>query len=226
VSKNAWQIQVENVSKSYSLGSTQVWALRDVSLNLAQGEILALCGSSGSGKTTLLNLIGCLTAPTSGKISIGGRDVSGLSDEELSAFRAKSFGFVFQNFNLLPVLSALENVEYALLGFPLTRAERREKAVAALKLVGLAEVEKHRPDQLSGGQRQRVAIARAFVHSPALIIADEPTANLDKKTAGEILDLMVSLNGTTGSSVIIATHDPIAMARARRKIEISDGKIL
>ncbi|MGZ3723303.1 MAG: ABC transporter ATP-binding protein [Bdellovibrionales bacterium] len=170
--------------------------------------------------------MGCLTTPTSGKILIGGRDVSGMSDQDLSAFRAKSLGFVFQNFNLLPVLSAVENVEYTLLGFPMSRQELREKALSALSLVGLSAVEKHRPDQLSGGQRQRVAIARAFVHAPQLIIADEPTANLDKKTAGEILDLMVRLNETTGSTVIIATHDPIAMARAKRKVEISDGKIL
>ena len=218
-------VEALRVSKSYILGGNEVCAVRDVSLRLDRGEFVALCGSSGSGKTTLLNLIGCIAAPSSGRIFITGREVSLLNDLELADFRASHLGFIFQTFNLLPVLTALENVEYALLRRRTNAGERREIARAALAQVGLSKYEHHRPSQLSGGQRQRVAIARAFVRRPELIIADEPTANLDKTTAGEILDLMAQLNQSTGSTVIMATHDAMAMARAKRRIDISDGLV-
>lgn len=219
-------VETIGVSKSFMLGGAEIPAVREVSLRLERGEFLALCGSSGSGKSTLLNLLGCLAHPTEGRVIIGGQDVGQLTDRELSAFRAEKLGFVFQNFNLLPVLSAVENVEYPLFKQDdLTRMERRERALFALSQVGLVDFASRRPSELSGGQRQRVAIARAFVHRPQLIIADEPTANLDKRTAGEVLDLMARLNENTGSTVILATHDPMAMARARRRVEISDGKV-
>lgn len=219
----AFHVEAVDVRKSYRLGENDVWALRGVSLNLQQGEFVALCGSSGSGKTTLLNLFGCLDLPTQGKIVIGGRDISTMTDDELARFRATRLGFVFQTFNLLPTLSAAENVEYPLLGQGLTAKARRAAALESLRLVGLEGYADRRPDQLSGGQRQRVAIARAFVRRPPLIIADEPTANLDKKTAGEVLDLIGELNVKTGNTVIIATHDPLVMQRVRRIVNISDG---
>lgn len=219
-------IRVESVSKSHWLGETQVAALQSATLEIAPGEFVALCGSSGSGKTTLLNLLGCIAKPTKGRIWIGEREVGTMNDSELAKFRATSLGFIFQNFNLLPVLSALENVEYALIESGLTGAERSERAMQMLNSVGLGKFAHHRPDQLSGGQRQRVAIARAFVRIPQLIIADEPTANLDRKTAEEILDLMSEMNRKTGSNVIMATHDPLAVSKAGRIIRISDGKIV
>ncbi len=221
--KSGVAIQAKKVSKSYWLGGNEIHAVREVTLSVDAGDFLAICGSSGSGKTTLLNLFGCLAAPTSGEILIGNRNVSILTDNELAQFRSQSLGFIFQNFNLLPVLSALENVEYALLDRPMPAAERRERALKTLKEVGLDNRAANRPDQLSGGQRQRVAIARAFVREPQLIIADEPTANLDRHTALEILDLMAHLNSATGSSVIMATHDPVAISKARRRVDIVDG---
>jgi putative ABC transport system ATP-binding protein len=168
-------------------------------------------------------MLGCLAAPSTGQILIGDQNVSRMSDDELAAFRAQSLGFIFQNFNLLPVLTALENVEYALLERAITAEERRALAMKALKEVGLGDRAGNRPDQLSGGQRQRVAIARAFVREPKLIIADEPTANLDRHTALEILELMGKMNERTGSTVIMATHDPVAISKARRRVDIVDG---
>jgi len=218
-------IRAVEVEKTYHLGETLVTALKGITLSLERSDFVALAGSSGSGKTTLLNLIGCLDTPTKGEISIGGRNVSHMTDDELAEFRRTQLGFIFQTFNLLPVLSAVENVEYPLLKIKMTASERRERALTALKRVGLSHVAAHRPDQLSGGQRQRVAIARALVHEPELIIADEPTANLDKATAGEILDLLAELNRSMGLTLIIATHDPLVMARTRRTVHISDGRI-
>lgn len=223
MSKSAAQIEVQKVSKTYWIGGNEVHAVRDVSLVIPGGDFLAICGSSGSGKTTLLNILGGLAAVTKGEVIIGDRNISKMSDEELSRFRAERLGFVFQNFNLFPVLTALENVEYALLGVNISAGERRERAMQTLKKVGLGERSGNRPDQLSGGQRQRVAIARAFVREPQLIIADEPTANLDRHTAVEILDLMGQLNQVTGSTVIMATHDPLAISKARRRVDIADG---
>lgn len=218
-------IRAVGVEKSYELGQNTVHALRGVNLEVKRGEILALCGTSGSGKSTLLNLLGCLDQPTTGQIVFAGRAVNTLSDADLAKFRASQLGFVFQTFNLLPVLSAVENVEYPLLKNKVPTDTRRAQALEALKLVGLENHSHHRPDQLSGGQRQRVAIARAVVHRPEIIIADEPTANLDKRTAGEILDLLVDMNKRLGVTIIIATHDPLVMSRVRRVIDISDGMI-
>ena len=219
-------VRVDNVHMRYRMGENDVFALRGASFELGRGEFISLCGSSGSGKTTLLNLIGCLDVPTEGEISIGERNVSRMTDDELSDFRSQQLGFVFQTFNLMPVLSAVENVEYPLLKRKMTQAQRRERAMEVLTQVGLASHASHRPDQLSGGQRQRVAIARAFAHRPELIIADEPTANLDTKTAVEILDLISAMNRDMGVTVIIATHDPLVLTRTRRTIHIGDGKIL
>jgi len=218
--------EAKNLAKSYRLGNRDVWALGGVSFTIEKGEFLAFVGSSGSGKTTLLNLLGAIDVQTRGQLEVHGKDLSSLSDLELAKFRSRELGFVFQTFNLLPVLSALENVEYPLLHRRLRKDEGRERARRILERVGLDKHENHRPDQLSGGQRQRVAIARALVHGPQLVIADEPTANLDKKTAGEILDLMRDLNNETGVTFVFSTHDPLIISRASRTIELSDGKII
>ena len=218
-------IQMIKVSKSFFLGGSEIKAVSDAHLYILRNELLVLRGTSGSGKTTLLNMIGCLATPDTGQIVIDGRDVSHMTDSEASLFRARHLGFVFQNFNLLPVLSALENVEYVLQKLPMSKSERRDRALEALGQVGLSGQAAQRPDQLSGGQRQRVAIARAFAHSPKLIIADEPTANLDQKTASEVLDVMSSLIDRTGITVVMASHDPNAIERAHRTYEIAHGRI-
>lgn len=214
------------VTKEYRLGRQIVSALRGVDLTVWKGEFLALAGSSGSGKTTLLNLLGCLDMPTSGTIEVLGIKTSGAMDAEAAKLRATKLGFVFQTFNLIPVLSAIENVEYPLLKREMTARDRRERAIQALTRVGLAERMMHRPDELSGGQRQRVAIARAIVHEPALVIADEPTAALDKKTALEILNLLEELRLQLGLTVVMASHDPLAISKASRVVEVSDGLLL
>ncbi len=219
-------VRVCDVKKSYAMGSNVVNALQGISFEVQPGELVALCGSSGSGKTTLLNLIGCLDVVGAGEIHIGDKDVGKMSDREVAQFRAERLGFIFQTFNLLPVLTTLENVEYPLLKLKLSKSERRERATAALKQVGLDHHHDHRPDQLSGGQRQRVAIARAIVARPELVVADEPTANLDKKTANEILDLLCDLNKRLGVTVIVATHDPYVMRRMKRLVSISDGRLI
>lgn len=212
-------VRAEALVKTYRLGTSDVHALRGVSFAIDRGEFVCLSGSSGSGKTTLLNLLGGLDRPSAGLIEIGGRDLSRMSEAEISRFRAAKLGFIFQTFNLLPVLSAVENVEYSLRR--VHGGDRRELAMAALARVGLAHVAGHRPDQMSGGQRQRVAIARALVHRPEMIIADEPTGNLDQTTAHEILDLLSGL----GVTLIVATHDPGVMARANRTLHIRDGHL-
>lgn len=218
-------IRLQEVTRRYTLDRTEVWALRGVDLTIARGEFTALCGRSGSGKTTLLNIIGCLDRPTSGGLEIGGRRIQEMSDVEQSNFRSQNLGFIFQTFNLFPVLSALENVEYPLLNLGLKTRERRERAREALAAVGLGRHESHRPSELSGGQRQRVAIARAIVHRPSLIIADEPTANLDRATAEGILELLGQLNRQLNVTCLIATHDPMVMAVTRRQVHMSDGLI-
>ena len=218
-------VRAVDVHMQYMLGKNLVRALNGVSIDLGRGEYVALCGSSGSGKSTLLNLIGCIGVPTKGEIHIAGREINQMTDYELAQFRARKLGFVFQTFNLLSVLSAVENVEYPLLKSGMNREDMRKTALGALDQVGLGKFGHHRPDQLSGGQRQRVAIARAFVHKPELIIADEPTANLDKTTANEILDLIGQINREFGVTVIVATHDPLVMSKTRRIIQISDGLI-
>lgn len=216
-------IQATDLKKKYILDENEVWALNGISVEIEKAGFVALCGSSGSGKSTLLNLLGCLDVPTAGEIIIGGHKINEMNDHDLSAFRAAKLGFIFQTFNLLPVLSAAENVEYPLLKLKIANDERQERVQQALASVGLAKFGDHRPGQLSGGQRQRVAIARAIVHKPELIIADEPTASLDKKTAGEVLDLLGQLNRDLGITLVVATHDPLVMNKARRQIYISDG---
>lgn len=219
-------VQVEHVVKEYPLGDQQVLALKDVSLNIEEGVFLALAGPSGSGKTTLLNLIGCIDQPTSGRILIDGHDIAGRSADELADLRNQTIGFIFQTFNLLPVLTAAENVEYPLLRRKsISAEERRERVARNLRLVGLAEMAGRRPNQLSGGQRQRVAIARALAIEPRIVLADEPTANLDRKTGDEILQLMRSINKKTGTTFVFSTHDKRVMAMADRQVRIDDGEI-
>ena len=220
-------VRVENVSKVYQLGEQPVQALKHVNLNIEQGVFLAIAGPSGSGKSTLLNLIGCIDSPTSGRIHIADRDVSGKTPDELASLRGRSIGFIFQTFNLLPVLSAEENVEYPLLQFKeLTTAERRRRVRHYIDLVGLSQLAHHRPNQLSGGQRQRVAIARALAVHPKIILADEPTANLDHRTGARILRLMRRINRTTGATFIFSTHDKRVIDMADRRVDIEDGEIV
>jgi len=219
-------VRVEGVSKDYMLGEQRVEALRDVTLNVEESVFLAIAGPSGSGKSTLLNLIGCIDTPTRGRILIDGQDVSGKTPDQLADLRARTIGFVFQTFNLLPVLSAEENVEYPLLQFPeLTKDERRERVASFLKLVQLSKHARQRPNQLSGGQRQRVAIARALATKPKIVLADEPTANLDHRTGDGILALMKDINRTLKTTFIFSTHDKKVMSMADRLVRIEDGKI-
>lgn len=216
-------IQIEHLHKTYALGDTKVEALRGVSLAVQPGEILFLGGPSGSGKSTLLHLIGCLDRPTSGRVQVGDMDISTPDDNALSDFRARNLGFVFQDFNLLPVLTVHENVEYPLL----LAGDRSRKAwvTQALERVGLARYASHYPSELSGGQRQRVAIARALVHAPRLLIADEPTANLDSHTGGEVIDLMLSLSRENGTTVVICSHNDELLAAAPRVVLLRDGLV-
>ncbi|HNR10880.1 MAG TPA: ABC transporter ATP-binding protein [Nitrosomonas europaea] len=220
-------VRIENVFKEYTLGTSRVHALKDINLQIGNGEFLAIAGPSGSGKSTLLNLIGCIDIPSSGKIYIDERDTSGQTPDQLSALRARTIGFIFQTFNLFSVLSAEENIEYPLLQFKeLNAAERRERIVKFLDIVGLVEFAGHRPNQLSGGQRQRVAIARALATHPKIILADEPTANLDHKTGEGILQLMKEINRNSGTTFIFSTHDAKVMSMAERLVRIEDGQLV
>ncbi len=220
-------VRLVDVSKAYRLGDATVVALRNVNLNIEHGVFLAIAGPSGSGKSTLLNLIGCIDTPTSGRILVDERDVTGRSADELAPLRARMIGFIFQNFNLLPVLSAAENVEYPLLSqTELGKAERRERVRHYLEMVGLTRFAHHRPNQLSGGQRQRVAIARALAVRPKIILADEPTANLDHKTGGRILRLMRRINRATGATFVFSTHDQRVIDMADRRVDLEDGAIV
>lgn len=217
-------VQVEHVGKRYLLGEQQVQALTDINLAVEPGVFLAIAGPSGSGKSTLLNIIGCIDTPTSGRVLIDGRDVSGQTPDQLAALRARTIGFIFQSFNLLPVLSAEENVEYPLLQLrELSRAERAERVRHYLAMVGLSKYAAHRPNQLSGGQRQRVAIARALAIQPDIVLADEPTANLDQTTGTEILRLMRKINKELGTTFIFSTHDQRVMEMSNRLVRIQDG---
>jgi putative ABC transport system ATP-binding protein len=218
-------VQLTSIDKSYRLGRVSVRALADVSLDITRGDFLALAGPSGSGKTTLLNLIGCIDKPDRGRIVIDGVDVTALPLHRLAATRRDVLGFVFQTFNLIPVLTAWQNVEYPLLLRGMPRRERHERVERWLALVGLADHVRQRPDQLSGGQRQRVAIARAMAGDPKLVIADEPTANLDSETGARILDLLGEINATTNCTFVFSTHDPALMARAARVVHIRDGRV-
>jgi len=219
-------VEIAHLYKAYRRGSQVLPVLQDISLSIAAGEFMALMGPSGSGKTTLLNLIAGLDRPDSGVLTVGGVDLPQLSEAQLAAWRARHVGFIFQFYQLIPVLTAFENVELPLLLAPLSRRERREHVELALELVGLSDRLHHYPGQLSGGQQQRVAIARAFITDPTLISADEPTGDLDKDSAREILDLLCRLNGEFGKTIILVTHDPGAASRAPRLIRLIKGELI
>jgi putative ABC transport system ATP-binding protein len=218
-------VQCKEISKTYRQGKVDVAALRDISLEVAEGGFVALAGPSGSGKTTLLNLIGGLDRPDAGRIAIDGKNYSELSDSQMADLRLHRIGFVFQAYNLIPVLSAVENVEYVMLLQGVQKAERRRKALRVLDDVGLADKYHRRPAELSGGQQQRVAVARAIVADPSIVLADEPTANLDSKTGEELLRLMEEMNSRRKVTFIFSTHDDMVMAHAHRVITIRDGRI-
>ncbi|MCD6120413.1 MAG: ABC transporter ATP-binding protein [Spirochaetales bacterium] len=221
---NGTIIKVKNVKKEYTLGEAVINALRGVNLEINSGKLLAIMGPSGSGKTTLMHLIGCLDIPTSGKIYLEGEDVSELSEESLARIRNKKIGFVFQQFNLLTRITILENVMTPLMYAHVPVKERKERAAEALKEVGLAERMNHRPTELSGGQRQRVAIARALVTEPSIILADEPTGNLDTETGSSILEIFKKIN-KNGKTVVVVTHDPEVGIMAGEIVHIRDGLI-
>jgi putative ABC transport system ATP-binding protein len=216
-------VRVKDVHKHFTRGSERIDVLKGVNVEIPKGDFLALMGPSGSGKTTLLNLIGGLDMPTGGVVEVNGVPVSTLSGSQLSKWRAQNIGFVFQLYNLLPVLTAEKNVELPLLLTKLSKAERKKRAGIALKVVGLADRARHYPRQLSGGQEQRVGIARAIVTDPTLLLCDEPTGDLDRKAGDEILDLLQSLNRDHGKTIVMVTHDPRAAERARRTIHLEKG---
>ena len=219
-------VRVERVFKEYLLGNQIVQALANITLQIEQGVFLAISGPSGSGKTTLLNMIGCIDMPSQGQIFINDREVTGLSSDELADLRSHTTGFIFQTFNLLPVLSAAENVEYPLLyRSDVSKEERKQRVKYFLNMVGLSKYMGHRPNQMSGGQRQRVAIARALAIQPAIILADEPTANLDKATGTEILHLMQEINQELKTTFIFSTHDQRVVDMANRLVRVEDGSI-
>lgn len=218
--------RLEDVSKDYQTGQVMVHALRDVSLEIKQKEFLSIAGPSGSGKTTLLNLVGCLDVPTRGKVSLDGTDIAALKPEDRAEIRRHQIGFIFQTFNLVPVLSAFENVEFplTLLG-DISGEERSSRVEGLLKTVGLEDMMHRRPLELSGGQQQRVAIARALIKRPKLVLADEPTANLDSKTGMTILELMKEINQKEGTTFVFSTHDKMVMDYALRLIILRDGRV-
>ena len=218
-------ISVKNLKKTYFLGGEEVHALDDVSLSLKEHEFVAIIGQSGSGKSTFMNMLGCLDRPDSGEITLDGTDILKCKEKELSVIRNKKIGFIFQQFHLLPKLSALENVELPLIYQGMPTKKRREKAVKALKAVGLEKRMNHKPNQLSGGQQQRVAIARALVGEPSLILADEPTGNLDSRSGKEIMMLLHNLY-EEGNTIVLITHDNNVAMEAPRQVQISDGKII
>jgi putative ABC transport system ATP-binding protein len=219
-------VSVEGVSRRFPLDHSYVSALDDASLHVSAGEFLAIAGPSGSGKSTLLNLMGCIDKPTSGSIVLAGQDTSALKPAQLTALRREKIGFVFQTFNLIPVFTAAENVEFPLLVQGVGASERGKRAAAALESVGLATRAGQRPDLLSGGERQRVAVARAIVHRPALVLADEPTANLDTHNATQLIDLMHDLNRSLGLTFIFSTHDQRLLEHTPRIIRLCDGQVI
>ena len=220
-------VELRDVKKQYMLGETKVEAMRGVNLEIERGEFLAIAGPSGSGKSTMLNMIGCIDTPTSGLVRIDGVEVEGLSDKELTRYRREKVGFIFQSFNLIPVLDVYENIEFPLLlKKSLSKRERDELVMRFVEEVGLGDRLKNKPSELSGGQRQRVAIARALVAKPLIILADEPTANLDSETGKRIIELMRHINEEEKTTFVFSTHDAHIMNEARRVVRILDGRIL
>jgi len=226
VAASAPVVKVEHVTKDYKLGEETVHALKDISFNIDDGVFLAIAGPSGSGKSTMLNMIGCIDTPTTGKITIDGVDISGKTPNELADLRSRTISFVFQTFNLFPVLTAEENVEYPMLRrSDISKAERKERVAFFLNTVGLNKYGGHRPNQLSGGQRQRVAIARALATRPRIVLADEPTANLDYRTGESILSMMKAINRAFETTFVFSTHDQRVMGMADRLVRIEDGEL-
>lgn len=219
-------LSVQQVSKTYARGEQDVSVLDGIDFDMNAGDFVALMGPSGSGKTTLLNIIGGLDSPTSGRVVMDGSDISRLGDADLAAWRTSNVGFVFQQYNLLPVLTAVENVELPLLLLDMARGERRRRALTALEIVGLNDRAQHYPRQMSGGEEQRTSVARAIVTDPKLIIADEPTGNLDAVAAGNVLDLLQTLNDSFAKTILMVTHDPNAAARARRTVRLNKGTLV
>jgi putative ABC transport system ATP-binding protein len=217
-------IEIKGLKKDYALGKTTVHAVRGVDLTIEKGELMSIMGPSGSGKTTLLNVIGCIDAATEGSVRVGGQEITKLTDRQITDIRLHKIGFIFQTFNLIPVLTALENVEFPLLLMKKhSKTEVRRRAEKLVDEVGIKEYMRHRPAELSGGQRQRVAIARALVTSPDIVLADEPTANLDSVTGAQILDLMKEMNRIEQTTFIFSTHDHAVLKYARRVVQIKDG---
>ena len=223
---NGILVQVQNAEKTFRRGSEEIHVLAGLNLQVPKGEFLALMGPSGSGKSTLLNLIGGLDRPTSGTLMIAGDRIDAMSDRQLAGWRARHVGLVFQFYNLLPVLTAERNVELPLLLTPLSKAERRKHVETALKVVGLSGRSRHYPRQLSGGEQQRVGIARAIVTDPTLLLCDEPTGDLDRKSGDEILDLLQALNRDHGKTIVMVTHDPRAAERAKRTLHLEKGQLM
>ena len=220
-----WVVDAKDITKVYQMGEVEVHALRGLSVKIAPGEIVSIMGPSGSGKSTLMNIIGCLDRPTSGEYSLNGENVANMTDDQLAEIRNRGVGFVFQSFNLLPRSTALANVELPMRYAVLNGRNRKQVAIEALEAVGLGDRIHHRPNELSGGQMQRVAIARALVNNPAIIMADEPTGNLDSQSGDEIMALLKNLNKERGTTLITVTHDPEIAALTNRVISIWDGRI-
>ena len=221
-----WVVDARDLTKVYQMGDVEVRALRGLSMCIEPGEVVAIMGPSGSGKSTLMNMLGCLDSPTSGEYYLDGERVAGMVDDQLADIRNRKVGFVFQGFNLLPRSSALANVELPLRYSSTNGRNRRAMARSALEVVGLGDRMNHRPNELSGGQQQRVAIARAIVNEPSIVMADEPTGNLDSKSGDEIMELLLSLNHDRGTTLIIVTHDPEIAAHTGRVVNIRDGRVV
>ncbi|MEW5868005.1 MAG: ABC transporter ATP-binding protein [Chloroflexota bacterium] len=222
---NEWVVETKDLTKVYRMGEIDVHALRGLSLGIQRGEVVAIMGPSGSGKSTLMNILGCLDVPTTGEYYLDGENVAGMNDNQLANIRNRKVGFVFQSFNLLPRSTAITNVELPLRYSPPNGSSRRQRAIEALKAVGLENRLGHRPQELSGGQQQRVAIARALVNNPSIVMADEPTGNLDSRSGDEIMELLLNLNKERGTTLIIVTHDPEIAEHTQRVIRIRDGQM-